>query len=121
LRYATIEGARANGLESKSGSLTPGKEADIVLVDASSLNAMPLNNAVGTVVSGSDSRNIDTVFIGGNVRKWRGRVLGFDPGKLNEALTKSRDYLFEKSKYPFDIFSRGVDFHQSADEAMRGY
>jgi cytosine/adenosine deaminase-related metal-dependent hydrolase len=121
LRYATIEGARANGLESKSGSLTPGKDADIVLVDASSLNAMPLNNAVGTVVSGSDSRNIDTVFIGGNVRKWRGRVLGFDPGKLNEALTKSRDYLFEKSKYPFDIFSRGVDFHQSADEAMRGY
>jgi cytosine/adenosine deaminase-related metal-dependent hydrolase len=121
LRYATIEGARANGLASKSGSLTPGKEADIVLIDATALNAMPLNNAVGTVVSGSDSRNIDTVFIGGKVRKWRGVVLGYDPRKLNEALVKSRDYLFEKTKYPFDIFSKGVDFHQSAEEAVRGY
>jgi cytosine/adenosine deaminase-related metal-dependent hydrolase len=121
LRYATIEGARANGLASKSGSLTPGKEADIVLIDATSLNAMPLNNAVGTVVSGSDSRNIDTVIIGGKVRKWRGVVLGYDRKKLSETLARSRDYLFEKSKYPFNIFSTGVNFHQSAEEAVRGY
>ena len=51
LEFATVEGARANGLEKKVGTLTPGKEADIILLRTDLLNIMPINNAVGAVVT----------------------------------------------------------------------
>ena len=51
LEFATIEGARANGLDKKIGTLTPGKEADIILLRTDRLNVMPMNNAVGAVVT----------------------------------------------------------------------
>src|SRR6266705_2354226 len=51
LRYATINGAKALRLDSKTGSLTPGKEADIIILDATALNVAPLNQVPGAVVS----------------------------------------------------------------------
>ncbi len=51
LEFATIEGAKANGLESKIGTLTPGKEADVILLRTDRFNVMPMNNAAGAVVS----------------------------------------------------------------------
>src|SRR5262245_31272412 len=47
LRYATINGAKHLGLDGKTGSLTPGKEADIILLDATHLNVAPINNVPG--------------------------------------------------------------------------
>jgi imidazolonepropionase-like amidohydrolase len=47
LEFATVEGARCTGLEHKVGPLTPGKDADIVLLKADRLNVWPLNNAPG--------------------------------------------------------------------------
>ena len=73
LEFATIEGARCAGLDSKVGTLTPGKEADIVLLAADRLNVWPLNNAPGAVVNVMNPSNVDTVFIAGKVRKWRGQ------------------------------------------------
>ena len=55
LEFATIEGARANGLDKKIGSLTPGKEADIIMLRTDRLNVMPMNNAVGAVVTSMSS------------------------------------------------------------------
>ena len=45
MRLATIEGAKGLKIDSKTGSLTPGKDADIVLLDATALNVAPLNHA----------------------------------------------------------------------------
>ena len=56
LEFATIEGARANGLEKKIGTLTPGKEADIIMLRTDLLNVMPMNNAVGAVVTSMGRR-----------------------------------------------------------------
>ncbi|RDJ94058.1 hypothetical protein B4Q13_17475, partial [Lacticaseibacillus rhamnosus] len=50
LSYATIEGARANGLAHKTGSLTPGKEADLVMLRTDKPNVFPVNDPVGAVV-----------------------------------------------------------------------
>src|SRR5262249_51701764 len=50
LEFATIQGARACGLVGKTGSLTPGKQADLILVDTNSLNLFPLNNAYSAIV-----------------------------------------------------------------------
>ena len=45
LEFATIEGARCANLEGKVGTLTPGKEADIVMLRADRIDVWPLNNA----------------------------------------------------------------------------
>jgi cytosine/adenosine deaminase-related metal-dependent hydrolase len=93
LDFATLQGARTNGLGDVTGSLTPGKQADVLVVRAEDVNNMPLNDAVGTLVLGSDARNIDTVFIAGQVRKWDGRLLDVDLTALREEVAASRDHI----------------------------
>src|SRR5258708_14862157 len=78
LEFATIEGARCANLDSKVGTLAPGKEADILLLAADRLNIWPLNNAPGVVVNQMNPGNVDTVFIAGKIKKWRGNLLGAD-------------------------------------------
>src|SRR5258707_925070 len=75
LRYATVNGAKALGLADKVGSLTPGKEADIIILDATRINVAPLNQVPGAVVSLMDRTNVETVIVAGKVRKWKGRML----------------------------------------------
>jgi cytosine/adenosine deaminase-related metal-dependent hydrolase len=82
LEFATIEGARANGLDRKVGSLTPGKEADIILLRTDRLNVMPMNNAVGAVVTSMTAQNVDTVLIAGKVVKRNGQLVGVDMNRI---------------------------------------
>ena len=63
LEFATIEGAKANKLDKKVGTLTPGKEADLILLRTDRFNVMPVNNAVGAVVTSMHPGNVDTVMI----------------------------------------------------------
>ena len=91
IRHATIEGARGLGLDGRTGSLTPGKEADIVLLDARAINVAPLNNVPGAVVTLMDRSNVDSVFVapvgpgsGGRTHRLRRRPsalrAGSEPG-----------------------------------------
>ena len=104
LRYATINGAKALRLDSKVGSLTPGKEADIIILDATSINVAPLNHVPGAVVSLMDRTNVETVIVAGKVRKWQGQLLGVDLRGLNQQIAASRDYLFSAANIPQDLF-----------------
>ncbi|MCV0396605.1 MAG: amidohydrolase family protein [Rhizobiaceae bacterium] len=104
LRLATLSGAKGLGLDGKTGSLTPGKEADIVLLDATALNVAPLNNVPGAVVSLMDRSNVDTVMIAGRIRKWRGALQGADIARMRSELEASRDYLFEAAGIEQDLF-----------------
>jgi 5-methylthioadenosine/S-adenosylhomocysteine deaminase len=107
LECATIGGAACAGLSSKCGTLAPGKEADIVLIRSDDINVYPSNHALGTVVAAADTRNVDTVIIGGRVRKLRGRMVGVNMEKFRALADESRDYLFKQAGYKLDIFSRG--------------
>lgn len=78
LEWATIEGAKANGLEDKVGTLTPGKQADIVMLRTDRMNVTPLNDPVAAVVVGMDTSNVDTVIVGGHILKRNGRLLHVD-------------------------------------------
>jgi cytosine/adenosine deaminase-related metal-dependent hydrolase len=91
LDLATLQGARANALGDITGSLTPGKEADILIVRADDINNMPLNDATGTLVLGADARNIETVLVAGQARKWSGTLVGEDLEDLREEVVQSRD------------------------------
>ena len=104
LRWATINGAKDLRLEKKTGSLTPGKEADIIILDAEALNVAPLNNVPGAVVSLMDRTNVETVIVAGKVRKWKGKLLDVDLRKLRRELENSRDDIFEAAKVPQDLF-----------------
>ena len=105
IRHATIEGAKGLRLDRKTGSLTPGKDADIILLDAEAMNVAPLNNAAGAVVTLMDRSNVDTVMVAGQIRKWQGQLLGHDMVKLRRELEQSRDYIFEKAGVRQDLFA----------------
>ena len=74
LRFATINGAKHLRLDSKTGSLKPGKEADIIILDATHLNVFPVNHVPGAVVQMMDRSNVETVIVAGKVRKWKGQA-----------------------------------------------
>jgi 5-methylthioadenosine/S-adenosylhomocysteine deaminase len=105
LYCATMGGARCAGLENKIGSLTPGKEADILVIRTDDINLYPSNNAIGTVVQAAERSNIDTVIIGGRVRKAGGKVVGLDMRRLKTAVEESRNHLFTAAGYQPDIFA----------------
>ena len=105
LECATVSGAANAGLIGKCGALTPGKEADIVMIRTDDINLYPSNHAIGTVVAAADARNIDTVIIAGKIRKFRGKMLGVNIEKFRRLADESRDYLFAKAGYKLDIFS----------------
>jgi cytosine/adenosine deaminase-related metal-dependent hydrolase len=105
LRFATINGARANGLGDVTGSLTPGKKADLIGIRSSDVNLFPLNNAIGTVVQGADSRNIEFVLVAGAPVKWGGQVLGQDLDHVRKLATESRDFLLNTAGTALDVLS----------------
>jgi cytosine/adenosine deaminase-related metal-dependent hydrolase len=108
LQAATIDGAATAGLEKRTGSLTPGKQADVVLIRTRDINIYPANNAIGTVVHAAERSNVDTVIIGGRLRKRDGVVLGVDQARLRAAIDESRAYLFAAAGYKPNPFEEAV-------------
>ena len=106
IEFATIAGARANGLESKIGTLTPGKEADVILLRRDLINVLPFNNAYGAIVQAMDTSNVDTVIVAGNVKKRGGRLVGVDLEKIREAAESSRDYIVSKAGWNKSVLGR---------------
>jgi cytosine/adenosine deaminase-related metal-dependent hydrolase len=104
LRFATINGAKDLRLDKKTGSLTPGKEADIIILDATAINVAPLNQVPGAVVSLMDRTNVETVIVAGKVRKWKGKLLDVDLPHLRQQLEASRDYIFAAAGIKQDLF-----------------
>ena len=99
LACATIEGARANGLDAKVGTLTPGKQADVILLRTDRLNVTPLNDPATAVVAGMDTGNVDTVLIAGRVMKRKGELLHVDWPAVRRMAGESRDHVIAKSGF----------------------
>lgn len=99
IEFATIEGARANGLLHKTGTLTPGKEADLIMLRTDSPNILPVNDPIGAVVWGMDTSNVDSVFVAGKALKRNGQLLNVDLKRLQEQAYESRDYVLAQSGF----------------------
>jgi cytosine/adenosine deaminase-related metal-dependent hydrolase len=97
LEFATIEGARTNHLAHKTGSLTPGKQADFILLQTRALNVAPLNNPTAAVVLGMDTSNVDSVFVAGRPLKWRGALVGVDVDRLLRQLSDAHEALMARA------------------------
>jgi len=75
LEFATIEGAKALNMEDEIGTLTPGKRADIIMIDANDFITAPSHSPIQTVVFQSDPSHISTVLVDGDVVKRDGELL----------------------------------------------
>ena len=85
LRFATLAGAQALGLDDRTGSLTPGKQADLLVLRADGVGVAPVADPYGTVVLQCDRAHVDTVLVAGAVHMRGGRVVGDDAPLLERA------------------------------------
>ncbi len=92
LEMATVNGAYTVGLEDRTGSLTPGKQADVVVIDGTAPGTAPVIDPVATVTLAADVSNVDSVIIGGKIHKRGGKLLA-NYARARELVEKSRDYL----------------------------
>ncbi|RYX89049.1 MAG: cytosine deaminase [Comamonadaceae bacterium] len=81
LAWVTVEGARMLKQEHRIGSLAPGKQADLVMVRADTLNMQPVHDPVSAVVMQASLANIDSVMVAGQWKKRDGKLTGVDLGE----------------------------------------
>jgi cytosine/adenosine deaminase-related metal-dependent hydrolase len=99
LRWATLEGAMVAGVADWTGSLTPGKKADIVIIDTKAVNVAPVIDPVGAVVCAADVSNVKTVLVDGKVLKRDFKLVADLDGPRRE-VESSRDYLVSRFGEP---------------------
>ena len=95
LALATIDGARCLGLDAVTGSLTPGKRADLVMIRCDHSNAYPIIDPVSTVVHQADTRNVDSVIVAGEFLKRNGRLVHGDLDRARDDAANSLDHLLQ--------------------------
>ena len=82
LALGTIEGARSLGLDAVTGSLTPGKRADIILVATGHPNLGVLTDPTGLLVTAAQPGNVDTVLADGRILKRGGALVTLDGERI---------------------------------------
>jgi cytosine/adenosine deaminase-related metal-dependent hydrolase len=96
LGWITTEGAKMLKMDDRIGSLTPGKQADVVLIRADDLNMWPVHDPVATVMTQTSLANIETVLVAGVVKKRDGRLLAPRVAEQKAALAASSRRILEE-------------------------
>jgi cytosine/adenosine deaminase-related metal-dependent hydrolase len=94
LELATIKSAQCFGLDGRIGSLTPGKEADIVLLRKTDINMRAAADPISAIVFHAGVANVDTVIVGGNVVKQNGKLTYRDLSRRLAELERSSERLY---------------------------
>jgi len=103
LEFATLQGARCANLDHKVGTLTPGKEADILMLRADRFDVWPLNNAPSVVANLMNPGHVEAVFIAGKVKKWRGSLVGIDAARLLRLAQEARAAVMRRGNFAVDL------------------
>ena len=103
LDFATLQGARCANLDHKVGTLTPGKDADIVMLRADRFDVWPLNNAPSVVANLMNPGHVEAVFIAGKVRKWRGSLVGVDAARILRLAQDARAAVMRRGNFALDV------------------
>lgn len=82
IQMATLNGARALGIDDTTGSITVGKRADIILIRGNDLNIAPVADIETSVVQSATPANVDTVLVDGRIVKRGGRLIGYEVDKI---------------------------------------
>jgi cytosine/adenosine deaminase-related metal-dependent hydrolase len=97
LELATIDGARSMGLGEETGSLLPGKRADIIMVSLDAPNLAVLTDPARLLVTAATPADVDTVIVDGRVLKRGGQLALLDPGEIRREAQASLDALLSRS------------------------
>lgn len=89
LQLATLDGARDLGLAERTGSLTPGKRADLILVRTTDLNMAPVGDPAYALVYAAQPANVDTVVVDGRILRRAGRFTALDADEIVREAARS--------------------------------
>jgi cytosine/adenosine deaminase-related metal-dependent hydrolase len=100
VQLATLDGAVDLGIADKTGSLTPGKRADIILVRTTDINMSPAGDPYEALVSRGQPNNIDTVIVDGRILRRSNKFTTLDHPKVLREAQQAADALRAKAKWP---------------------
>src|SRR5215211_2842329 len=100
LQLATLDGAVDLGLADRTGSITPGKRADLVLVRTTDINMAPAGDPYEAIVSLGLPTNVDTVIVDGRILRRAGKFTAFDQAKIVAEAREAAIGLRDKAKWP---------------------
>ncbi len=103
LRWATVNGAHALGMESRIGTLTPGKQADVVVIGGRRLNVSPMADPVGCLVAQATAANVEHVLVAGRFAKRNGRMVSADVDRAIELARESADRILRRIDLASDL------------------
>jgi cytosine/adenosine deaminase-related metal-dependent hydrolase len=100
LQLATLDGAVDLGIADRTGSITPGKRADLVLLRATDLNMAPVSDPYEAVVSFGLPANVDTVLVDGRILRRAGKFTAFDERQIVAEAREAATALRDEAKWP---------------------
>jgi len=100
LQLATLDGAIDLGIADRTGSITPGKRADLVLLRATDMNMAPAGDPYEAVVSFAMPANVDTVLVDGRILRRAGKFTAFDERQIVAEAREAATGLQDKAKWP---------------------
>lgn len=96
LRLATIDGAKAIGVENELGSLEVGKKADIVIVDINKPHTIPMYDPVSTLVYSSNGNDVDTVIVNGEILIEKAKFTSIDEDDVLQRARAASENIIER-------------------------
>ncbi len=97
IEMATINGAKALGLDREIGSIEVGKKADLILIDTEQLNIAPTYNSLSNIVYAANGSNVDTTIVNGQILVSKGNLLTLDEDKVIERAQKLGAKLLDRA------------------------
>jgi len=122
LELATIGGAKAVGLDRVTGSITPGKDADITMFDCHSINMTPVIDPYGAIIFNANIHDVHTVMVCGKLVKRNGKLVGVDWEHWRKKIVASSEKMMSRSRHvPIDKIGPLFQnmFNYDADEQLR--
>lgn len=114
LRMATVDGAKLLGLFDRLGSLTPGKQADLIILNPETINFAPRWDWLSQIVFNGQPRNVEWVFVAGQPLKKQGKLVGVNPSMFVEAAQNASDRI----QKALDPTSETLKTHSSSEEVL---
>lgn len=100
VRLATLDGAIDLGIAERTGSLSPGKRADIILVRTDEINMTPAGDPYEMLVSLAEPSNVDTVVVDGRILRRRGKFTALDQAKVVREAREAAAAVRARAKWP---------------------
>ena len=100
VQLATLDGAVDLGIADRTGSLTPGKRADLILIRTTDINLAPVGDPYEALVQLAQPSNIDTVIVDGRVLRQAGKFTALDHAKVLNDAREASAALRSKANWP---------------------